>query len=70
MDNTIWLAIGICIGVYITSIRFRVRVNRTFNRFTAWFRDIIERNKKIHKQDVELKRLRADLDNVSARKRL
>lgn len=70
MDNTIWLTIGICIGVYITSIRFRVRVNKSFNHFTAWLKDIVERNKKIHKQAVEIKKLRTDLDNVSYRKRL
>ena len=70
MDNTIWLAIGICIGVYITSIRFRVRVNKSFNRAVAWVKDVIERNKRIHKQETEIKRLRADLNNVSARKKL
>jgi len=65
MDNTIWFAFGIGVGVYITSIRFRIRINKAFNRFIAWIKDCIERNKKIRKQQEEIKRLKSIADQVS-----
>ena len=70
MDNTIWFAIGIATGVYMTSIRFRIRINRSFNRFVAWCKDVIERNKKIHKQQEEIKKLKSITDTISSVKRI
>lgn len=65
MDNTIWFAIGIGVGVYITSIRFRIRINKSFSRFVAWLKDCMERNKKIRKQQEEIKRLKSITDQIS-----
>jgi len=70
MDNTIWYALGIFTGVYITSIRLRLRVNRSFDKFVAWCRDVIERNKKIRKLQAENKKLHEIADTVSFTKRI
>ncbi len=63
MWNTIWYALGIITGIYITSIHFRVRVNGSFNRFVTWVKYVIERNKRVREQERELQSLRGVNNN-------
>ena len=58
MLYAVWFALGIVMGIYITSIRFRIRINRTFNRFVVWIKNVVERNKKIHELEDEIKGLK------------
>lgn len=70
MWYTVWYALGIFTGIYIASIHFRLNINKSFNRFIAWVRDVIERNKKIRQQQAEIKRLHGIADTVSFTKRI
>jgi len=70
MWYTVWYALGILTGVYITSIRFRIRFNKSFDQFIAWVKDVVERNKKIKVQQEEIKKLRSIADTVSFKQRI
>jgi hypothetical protein len=63
-------ALGVATGIYITSIHFRIRVNRSFNRFVLWVRRLIERRETIRKLRATNKKLRGIADTVSYRKKL
>jgi hypothetical protein len=70
MWYTIWYALGIFTGIYITSIRFRIRINRSYNGFVLWVRRLMERRRTIKKLRTEIKRLRGIADSVSYKKKL
>lgn len=65
MWYTVWYALGIFTGVYITSVRFRIRFNRSFSRFMMWLKDVVERNKRIRKQEEEIKILHGTSNSIN-----
>jgi len=65
MWYTIWYALGIFTGVYITSVRFRIRFNKSFSRFLMWLKDVVERNKRIRKQEEEIRILHGTAGSVN-----
>ena len=60
--------LGLVTGLYITSVRFRGKVNRVVARFTQWVKNWIERNKKIRQQEEELRILKSSSFKVKINK--
>lgn len=67
MWYTVWYALGILTGIYITSIRFRIRFNKSFDGFVAWVKGVVERNKEVKRLQAEIETLRQSTGTIKVR---